>query len=157
MQRVPMTPAGHQALVEELDNLKRIERPKVIDDIATARAHGDLSENAEYDAAKERQGFIESRIRDLESKTGMAEIIDPAEIESERIEFGATVTILDLDTDKESTYMIVGDDEADPDHGKINVYSPLARALIGKAVGDEVEVKAPGGNREYEILTLVYK
>jgi len=152
-----MTPAGHQALVEELDNLKRIERPKVIDDIATARAHGDLSENAEYDAAKERQGFIESRIRDLESKTGMAEIIDPAEIESERIEFGATVTILDLDTDKESTYMIVGDDEADPDHGKINVYSPLARALIGKAVGDEVEVKAPGGNREYEILTLVYK
>ncbi|RMF16658.1 MAG: transcription elongation factor GreA [Candidatus Dadabacteria bacterium] len=157
MSRVPMTPEGYQKLTEELEHLKKVERPKVIDDIATARAHGDLSENAEYDAAKERQGFIEARIRELEAKIGLAEVIDPATVESDRIQFGATVRLLDLDTDKEVTYQIVGDDEADPKAGRLNVHSPVARALIGKRVGDEVEVHTPGGERAYEVLDILYK
>ncbi|XP_060084661.1 transcription elongation factor GreA-like [Ylistrum balloti] len=156
MQRVPMTPNGYQVLQQELEQLKKIERPKVIEDIATARAHGDLSENAEYDAAKERQGFIEARIRELESKIGLAEVIDPATINSDKVEFGATVEVIDLDTDKKNTYTIVGDDEANPDEGKINVLSPLAKALIGKRVGDEAEFQAPGGERAYEILNITY-
>ena len=157
MSRVPMTPEGYRKLTEELEHLKKIERPKVIEDIATARAHGDLSENAEYDAAKERQGFIEARIRELEAKIDLAEVIDPATVESDRVQFGATVRLLDLDTDKEVTYQIVGDDEADPKAGRLNVHSPVARALIGKRIGDEVEVQTPGGERAYEVLDIVYR
>lgn len=157
MQRVPMTPGGYQALQEELERLKKIERPKAIEDIATARAHGDLSENAEYDAAKERQGFIEGRIRELEVKIGKAEIIDPSSVKSDRVQFGATVQLLDLDSDKKIVYTLVGDDEADPDKGRLNVMSPVARALIGKREGDEIEVHAPGGQRAYEILSIEYK
>lgn len=151
-----MTPEGHAALVAELANLKKVERPKVIQEIATARAHGDLSENAEYDAAKERQSFIEGRIREIESKLAVSEVIDPASIDSDRIQFGATVRLLDLDSDEEVTYKIVGHDEADPREGKLSIMSPIARALIGKQEGDEVEFKAPGGKRAFEVLEIRY-
>jgi transcription elongation factor GreA len=157
MNRVPLTKTGAEKLREELHRLKTIERPRVIEAIAEARSHGDLSENAEYDAAKERQGFIEGRIKELESKLGNAQIIDPRHLDAEgRCVFGATVDLMDLESDTTATYQIVGDDEADIKHDKISISSPIARALIGKMAGDIAEVNAPGGVREYEILDVRY-
>jgi transcription elongation factor GreA len=150
MARTPMTRPGFEKLQQELVQLKREERPRIIKAIAEARAHGDLSENAEYHAAKERQGFIEARIGELETKVGQAEVIDPPR-EGERITFGSTVLLRGADG-KELRYQIVGSDEADPATGRISVLSPIARTLIGKEVGDEVRVQAPGGARSFEIL-----
>jgi transcription elongation factor GreA len=150
MARTPMTRPGFEKLQQELEQLKREERPRIIKAIAEARAHGDLSENAEYHAAKERQGFIEARIGELETKVGQAEVIDPPR-EGERITFGSTVLLRGADG-KELRYQIVGSDEADPATGRISVLSPIARTLIGKEVGDEVRVQAPGGARSFEIL-----
>ncbi len=148
--RTPMTREGFARLTLELEQLKREERPRVIKAIAEARAHGDLSENAEYHAAKERQGFIEARIRELEQKVGAAEVIEPPR-GGERITFGSTVRLRGADG-KEIRYQIVGSDEAEPAAGRISILSPLARTLIGKEVGDEVRVQAPGGAKTYEVL-----
>ncbi len=156
MEKVPMTAPGHQKLEEEIKNLKSVERPAVIRAIAEARAHGDLSENAEYHAAKERQGFIEGRILELEDILSRAQIIDPAKLTGKAVKFGATVTVIDEDTDKEATYQIVGDMEADLKQKRISISSPLARALIGKSAGDQVEVAAPGGARSYEIVKVKF-
>ena len=157
MQKIPLTVAGAEKLKAELQQLKSVARPEVIAAIAEARSHGDLSENAEYEAAKDRQGFIEGRIAELESKLSHAQIIDPTEIHAEgKIVFGATVTVSDLETDEEATYQIVGDDEADIKTGKISVNSPIARAMIGKEEGDVAEVQAPSGVREYDILNVQY-
>ena len=157
MQKIPLTVAGAEKLKAELQQLKSVARPEVIAAIAEARSHGDLSENAEYEAAKDKQGFIEGRIAELESKLSHAQIIDPTEIHAEgKIVFGATVTVSDLETDEEATYQIVGDDEADIKTGKISVNSPIARAMIGKEEGDIAEVQAPSGVREYDILTVQY-
>lgn len=155
--RVPLTPQGYKALQERLKQLKTVERPRNIAAIEEARSHGDLSENAEYDAAKEEQGMLNSQIVDLEAKIALAEIIDPSKITSDKIVFGATVTLVDLDTDEESTYQIVGTPEADLNHGKISIESPMARALIGKSEGDEARVKTPKGVREVEILKVEFK
>ena len=152
-----MTPGSYQKLQEELKNLVRFERPKVVQDIAEARDHGDLSENAEYDAAKDKQGMIEGRIQELNGKIALAQIIDPAEIDSEKIVFGATVTLFDVDTDNEVTYQIVGEDEADIKMGKISVTSPVGKALIGHFVDDEVKIQVPGGMRMYEITNIIYE
>ena len=149
-----MTADGHSTLDAELKNLKSVERPAIIQAIAEAREHGDLSENAEYHAAKEKQSFIEGRLAELEDKLARAEIIDTAKIAGDRIVFGATVTVIDVDTEKESTYRIVGEDEADIEHGKVSITSPIARALIGKSEGDEAEVAAPGGAKAYEIAKV---
>lgn len=157
MSKIPMTPEGHQRLKDELEQLRKIERPKIVKEIEEARAHGDLSENAEYHAAKDKQGFVEGRIREIQGKLGQAEVIDPTEMSGDRVVFGATVTILDYDTDEESTYQIVGDDEADIKDNKISYSSPIARALIAKSVGDEVTIKAPKGNRVVEILEVEFK
>ncbi len=151
-----MTAEGHAALDAELKNLKSVERPAVIQAISVAREHGDLSENAEYHAAKEKQSFIEGRILELEDKLSRADVIDMAKVKGDRIVFGATVTIIDVDTEGESTYRIVGEDEADIAHGKVSNTSPIARALIGKSVGDEAEVAAPGGARVYEVSDVKY-
>jgi transcription elongation factor GreA len=157
MSKVPMTVAGAERLKAELHRLKTTERPAVIQAIAEARAQGDLSENADYDAAKERQGFIEGRIAEVESKLANAQVIDPSEVDADgRVVFGATVDIEDADSRERSTYQIVGDDEADIKGGKISVNSPIARALIGKTEGDSVEVQAPGGVRSYEVLAVRY-
>ncbi|QNM97503.1 transcription elongation factor GreA [Chitinimonas koreensis] len=157
MVKVPLTAIGAEMLKSELQRLKSVERPQVIAAIAEARSHGDLSENAEYDAAKERQGFIEGRIADLEGKLSNAVVINPAEIDAEgRIVFGTTVDLEDLESGDKVTYQIVGDDEADIKQGKISVSSPIARALIGKSAGDVAEVVAPGGIREYEVLDVKY-
>jgi transcription elongation factor GreA len=157
MSRTPMTVAGAEQLRNELQRLKSVDRPAVINAIAEARSHGDLSENAEYDAAKERQGFIEARIADVESKLANAQIIDPALLDADgRCVFGATVELEDMDARQVITYQIVGDDEADLKKGKISIGSPIARALIGKFAGDVVEVNTPGGLREYEILDVKY-
>lgn len=157
MKRIPLTVTGAEKLRAELHQLKSVERPAVINAIAEARAHGDLSENAEYDAAKERQGFIESRIADVEAKLSNAQIIDPTLLDADgRCVFGATVELEDLDAGQTMTYQIVGDDEADLKQGKISISSPIARALIGKSAGDVVEVDTPGGTREYEILDVKY-
>lgn len=157
MKKIPLTLHGAELLKNELQQLKSVARPEVIAAIAEARSHGDLSENAEYESAKERQGFIEGRIAELENKLAHAQIINPAEIHAEgKIVFGATVTVLDLDSDEETTYQIVGDDEADIKLSKISVSSPIARAMIGKEEGDVAEVNAPSGMREYEILTVQY-
>ena len=156
MQRTPMTAGGHAALEAELKNLKSVERPAVIQAISVAREHGDLSENAEYHAAKEKQSFIEGRIMELEDKLSRADVIDLSKVKGEKIVFGATVTIIDVETEAESVYQIVGEDEADIAKGKVSNTSPMARALIGKTVGDEAEVAAPGGARAYEIAEVKY-
>ncbi len=154
MIRSPMTAEGHAALDQELKHLKAVERPAIIQAISVAREHGDLSENAEYHAAKEKQSFIEGRIVELEDKLSRADVIDMAKIKGNKIVFGATVTIIDVETEAESVYRIVGEDEADIADGKISNTSPMARALIGKQVGDEVEVAAPGGAKAYEVSDL---
>ena len=151
-----MTPAGHQALEDELQQLKTVERHAVIKMIAEARAHGDLSENAEYHAAKERQAFIEGRVMDLEDKLSRADVIDVSKLSGKTVKFGATVTLADEDNDAKVKYQIVGDLEADAKHGRISISSPIARALIGKTAGDTVEVAAPGGARSYEILKVQF-
>jgi transcription elongation factor GreA len=154
---IPLTVRGAQLLKEELQRLKQTERPAVIGAIAEARAQGDLSENAEYDAAKERQGFIEGRIAELESKLATAQIIDPKTLDADgRVVFGATVDLEDVETGDTVTYQIVGEDEADIREGKVSVSSPIARALIGRLSGDIAVVKAPGGLREYEVLDVRY-
>ena len=150
-----MTRAGHAALDDELRNLKSVERPAVIRAIAEAREHGDLSENAEYHAAREKQSFIEGRIKELEAILSRAEVIDTSRL-SGAIKFGATVTLVDEDTEEEKTYQIVGEAEADIERGLLNIRSPLARALIGKEEGDSVEVRTPGGEKSYEILGIRY-
>jgi transcription elongation factor GreA len=156
MERVPMTASGLVKLEDEVRNLKQVERPAVIRAIAEARAHGDLSENAEYHAAKERQGFIEGRIQELDDVIGRAQVIDPAKLTGKTVKFGATVTVIDEDTDKEATYQIVGDMEADLKQKRISISSPLSRALIGKSAGDSVEVAAPGGAKSYEIVKVKF-
>ena len=155
MDKIPLTRAGHTALNDELKKLKSEERPAVIRAIAEAREHGDLSENAEYHAAREKQSFIEGRVKELEGVLSLADVIDPASL-SGSIKFGATVQIVDEDTDEEKTYQIVGEPEADIENGKLNLKSPLARALIGKDEGDSVEVRTPGGEKSYEILKIDY-
>jgi transcription elongation factor GreA len=157
MAKVPMTIEGAQRLKAELHRLRTIERPAVILALAEARSHGDLSENADYDAAKERQGFLEGRIAEVESKLANAQVIDPASIDADgRVVFGATVDLEDAESGDTVTYRIVGDDEADIKHGKISVSSPIARALIGKSEGDTADVQAPGGVRSYEVLAVRY-
>ncbi len=152
-----MTGAGYARLEEELKHLKTKERPDIIKAIEEARAHGDLSENAEYHAAKEKQGFIEGRVLELEDKISRAEVIDPKLLSGDSVKFGATVCVADEDTDEESTYQIVGVDESDIKAGLLSVSSPLARALIGKEVGDSINVEAPGGARGYEIVSVEFK
>ncbi|MBF9058906.1 transcription elongation factor GreA [Rhodobacterales bacterium HKCCSP123] len=154
MDKIPMTPAGYKALNEELKQFKSVERPAIIQAIAEAREHGDLSENAEYHSAKEKQSFIEGRIKELEGLIGRANVIDPKTL-SGPIKFGATVVLVDED-DVEKTYQIVGESEANIEKGLLNINSPLARALIGKDEGDSVEVKTPGGDKDYEILSVSY-
>ncbi|MBC7154438.1 MAG: transcription elongation factor GreA [Rhodobacteraceae bacterium] len=155
MEKIPMTRSGHAALDAELKKLKSEERPAVIRAIAEAREHGDLSENAEYHAAREKQSFIEGRIKEIEAMLSRAEVIDPSKF-SGAIKFGATVTLVDEDTDEEKTYRIVGEAEADIENNLLNIRSPLARALIGKDEGDSVEVRTPGGERRYEVLRIQY-
>lgn len=158
MSKTPLTSRGAEQLRVELHRLKTVDRPNVIAAIAEARSYGDLSENAEYDAAKERQGFIEGRIAEIESKLARAQIIDPALLDAEgRCVFGATVDVEDQDSGEQATYQIVGEDEADIKAGKISINSPIARALIGKFVGDIAQVQAPGGLREYEVLDVRYE
>ncbi len=157
MSKFPITINGAELLRAELQRLKTVDRPNVIAAIAEARSHGDLSENAEYDAAKERQGFIEGRIKEVEGKLGNAQIIDPKLLDADgRVVFGATVELEDIEGDKTVTYQIVGDDEADIKAGKVSINSPVARALIGKYAGDIAEVHTPGGVREYEVLDVKY-
>ncbi len=156
MEKIPMTRAGYQTLEQELGELKSKERPAIIRQIAEAREHGDLSENAEYHAAREKQGFIEGRIKELESILSRAEVIDPSRL-SGSIKFGAIVHLIDEDTEEERTYQIVGEAEADIERGLLNMRSPLARALIGKDEGESVEVITPGGQRSYEIVTIRYE
>jgi transcription elongation factor GreA len=158
MIKVPLTARGAEQLRSELEQLKRVERPRVIEAIAEARAHGDLKENAEYHAAREQQGFIEGRIKDIEGKLSHAEIIDVTRLpQNGKVVFGTTVDVLELDKDVEHTFIIVGDDEADIKQGKISISSPIARALIGKSEGDVALVEAPGGQREMEILEVRYE
>ena len=152
-----MTPAGHVRLKNELKRIIEVERPANVLDIEEARNHGDLSENAEYAAAKERQGFLEARKNELETKLALAEIIDPTSLGGDRVVFGATVTLFSLDSQEEITYTIVGEDESDAKKGLISLKSPLARALIGRSVDDSVKVKTPGGFREYEINEVEFK
>jgi transcription elongation factor GreA len=154
MEKVPMTAEGYQALDEELKRLKTVERPAVIGQIAEARSHGDLSENAEYHAAKERQGWIEGQIADIEDKLARAQVIDVSKLSGSQVKFGATVSVVDEDTEEEARYQIVGEHEADVKQGKISIASPIARAMIGKEIGDVVEVNTPGGVKAYEILKV---
>ena len=156
MDKFPMTRTGFEKLEADLKHLKSVERPAVIQAIATAREHGDLSENAEYHSAKERQSWIEGQVLELEDKHSRAQVIDPATLSGTDVKFGATVTLIDEDTEAEKTYQIVGELEADVKTGKISVTSPIARALIGKEEGDSVEVAAPGGSHVYEIAKVVY-
>jgi len=156
MEKVPMTAGGHVALQEELQRRQSVDRPEIIQAIAEARAHGDLSENAEYHAAKEQQSLNEGRVTELEDLLSRAEVIDVAKLTGDSVKFGATVELADEDTDEESKYQIVGDQEADVKEGKISISSPIARALIGKSEGDSVEVAAPGGARSYEILSVKF-
>ena len=155
MEKIPMTPRGFKSLDSELKNLKSVERPAIIKAIAEAREHGDLSENAEYHSAREKQSFIEGRIKELEASLGMAEVIDPVTL-SGSVKFGATILLFDDENEKKQTFQIVGSSEADIENGLLNIQSPLARALIGKEIGDSIEVKTPGGTRDYEILDVKY-
>lgn len=155
MEKIPLTRAGHSALNDELKILKSVERPAVIRAIAEAREHGDLSENAEYHAARERQSFIEGRVKELEGILALADVIDPSRL-SGPVKFGARVTVVDEDTEEQKTFQIVGEPEADVERGLLNLKSPLARALIGKEEGDSVEVSSPGGEKSYEILSIEY-
>ncbi|WP_102109050.1 transcription elongation factor GreA [Oceaniglobus roseus] len=155
MDKIPLTKSGQDALNAELKTLKSVERPAIIRAIAEAREHGDLSENAEYHSAKEKQSFIEGRIKEIEGILALADVIDTSKM-SGNIKFGARVTLVDEDTDEEKTYQIVGEPEANLENGKLNIKSPLARALIGKDEGDSVEVRTPGGEKSYEILKIVY-
>jgi len=157
MDKVPMTTAGFKALEEELRQRQQEERPRIIQAIAEARAHGDLSENAEYHSAKEQQSLNEGRIAELEDKISRAEVIDVSKLSGSTIKFGATVKLIDDDTDEEKTYMIVGDTEADVKGGKVSISSPIARALIGKKTGDSIEVNTPGGGKSYEIIDVIYR
>jgi transcription elongation factor GreA len=157
MDKVPMTEAGFQRLQEELKHLKGSERPAVIRAIAEARDHGDLSENAEYHAARERQSFIEGQIGEIEDRISRAEVINPSKLSGGSVKFGATVTLVDEDTDEEATYQLVGEFEADINAGLLSITSPLARALIGKQVGDNIEVTTPGGSKAYEILKVEFR
>lgn len=157
MEKFPMTVGGFQQLESELKKLKNEERPAVIQAIAEARAHGDLSENAEYHAAKDRQGWIESQIVELEDKVTRAEVIDISKLNGDTVKFGATVTLVDEDTEEEKVWQIVGDHEADVKQKKISVSSPIARGVIGKSVGDSVEISAPGGARSFEIAKIEFK
>jgi transcription elongation factor GreA len=154
--KFPMTPAGHVRMREELRQLKDVERPKISREIGVARDHGDLSENAEYHAAKDRQGMIEARIKDLEDKLARAEVIDPSKLSGTKIAFGATVRLSNVETEEESAYRLVGADEANLAEGSISITSPLARALIGREMGDEVKVRMPAGERVFEILEVVF-
>lgn len=157
MERVPMTPAGHNKMREELHRLRDVERPRISKDIGAAIEMGDLSENAEYHAAKERQGMIEAQIKDLEDKLARAEVIDPSKLSGTRIAFGATVTVYDASADKELSYQIVGADESDVECNRISVTSPIARAMMGKEPGDEITVRTPGGQRVLEVVDVVYR
>lgn len=154
MEKVPMTAGGYDALEAELKRLKTVDRPAVIQAISAAREHGDLSENAEYHAAKEKQSFIETRVIELEDKISRAQVIDVSKLSGNVIKFGANITLVDTDTEEEVVYQIVGVDEADVKAGRLSVSSPVARALIGKTVGDEIEVTTPGGHKSYEILKV---
>ncbi|GAB4205299.1 MAG: transcription elongation factor GreA [Sandaracinaceae bacterium] len=156
MDKVPMTPEGHAALLAEVTHLKNVERPKISKEIGVAREHGDLRENAEYHAAKEKQGMIEARIAEIEDKIARADVIDPSTFSGDKVKFGAYVTLEDTDSGKRVRYRIVGPDEADLKKGTISVTSPIARALIGRRVGDEVTVNAPGGERVYEISEVAW-
>ena len=157
MDKIPITSDGKLKVEEELKSLKTIERPRIINAIAEARAHGDLSENAEYHAAKEEQGHNETRIMELEDLLSRAEVIDPSSLSGNDIKFGANVLLVDVDTDEEASYQIVGDIESDFKKKKISISSPLAKALIGKTIGDEVEVNTPGGGKSYEIIKVLFK
>ena len=156
MTKIPMTVDGYNRLHEELKRLKSVERPAVVRAIAEARTHGDLAENAEYHAARDRQSFIEGRLAELEDKIARAEVIDVSKLSGSAVKFGATVTLADEETDEEQTFWIVGEDEADIKDGRLSVTSPLARALIGKGKGDSVEVSTPRGNKSYEIVTVAF-
>ena len=157
MEKIPMTPGGLVTLEDELRTLKQVERPAVIRAIAEAREHGDLSENAEYHAAREKQSFIEGRVTELEDIISRAQVIDVSTLSGDTVRFGATVTLADEDSDDESVYQIVGQHEADISAGRLSVHSPLARALIGKTVGDSVEVSSPGGSRSYEVVSVRFR
>ena len=157
MDKLPITAAGFKDLEKELKNLKSVERPAIIEAIATARDHGDLSENAEYHSAREKQSFIEGRIQELESVLGLADVIDISKFTGDTIRFGATVKVVDEDTDEEHSYQIVGEYEGDMENNKISLTAPLSRALIGKAVGDSVSVQTPKGQKDYEVLDVIYK
>lgn len=157
MDRIPMTPEGYQKLKEELDRLIKTERPAIIKAIAEARAHGDLSENAEYHAAREKQSFIEGRIQELQAKLSRAYIIDPSKINHNKVAFGAKVRVIDLDTEEEKEFHLVGPDEADVRNGKISITSPVGKALIGKEVGEQVIIKAPAKTLNYEIISISFE
>jgi transcription elongation factor GreA len=156
MDKVPMTAAGHAAMMDEIKHLKSVERPRIIRAIEEARSHGDLSENAEYHAAKEQQGWTEARVAELEDKISRAEVIDISKLSGDTVKFGAKVTLVDADTEDEAVYRIVGEFEADVKKGMISVTSPIARAIIGKRTGDSVEVATPGGGKSYEIVRVRY-
>ncbi len=157
MQRVPMTPNGYQKLQVELERLLKVDRPKNIKDISEARAHGDLSENAEYHAAKERQSFIEGKIQEIKTKLALAEVIDPSRINQSKVAFGAKVKVLDIEADEEYVFTLVGADESDVRNGKISINSPVGRSLLGKEVGDTAIIKAPARTMEYEILEINFE
>ena len=156
-ERYPMTPAGLEQLKAELKRIKEVERPSNVADIEEALSHGDLRENAEYHAAKEKQAELDARMRHCEYRIGRAEVIDPREVDSDKVAFGCTVTVLDLDTDEETTYSIVGEHESNVDRGRVSIKSPIARALLGKMEGDDVTLKLPKGDRELEVVKLEYK
>ena len=157
MERIPMTAEGHARLETELKRLKTVERPDVIKSLIAAREHGDLAENAEYHAARERQSFIEGRVRELEDKLSRAEVIDVSKLSGKDVKFGATVTLADEETDEKKTYQLVGADEADVNNGRLSITSPVARALIGRGIGDSVHVNTPNGGRSYEVIKINYR
>lgn len=157
MDKVPMTAEGHTAMMDEVRHLKAVERPRIIKAIEEARSHGDLSENAEYHAAKEQQGWIEARVAELEDKLSRAEVIDITKLSGDTVKFGARVTLIDEETEDKTSYQIVGEFEADVKKGKISISSPIARAIIGKKMGDSVEVSTPGGGKSYEIAKVVWR